>query len=35
VMCMENGRHIVTGTPTEVREHPTVKEIYLGRRDKQ
>lgn len=35
VMCMENGRHIVTGTPDEVREHPTVKEIYLGRRDKK
>ncbi|MGP3534360.1 ABC transporter ATP-binding protein [Microbacterium sp. RD1] len=35
VMCMENGRHIVTGTPEEVREHPTVKEIYLGRRDKK
>lgn len=33
VMCMENGRHVVTGTPDEVREHPTVKEIYLGRRD--
>ena len=33
VMCMENGRHVVTGTPTEVRNHPTVKEIYLGRRD--
>ncbi len=32
VMCMENGRHIVTGTPDEVREHPVVKEIYLGRR---
>ncbi|GAA2008314.1 ABC transporter ATP-binding protein [Microbacterium ulmi] len=35
VMCMENGRHVVTGTPDEVREHPTVKEIYLGRRDKK
>jgi len=35
VMCMENGRHVVTGTPAEVREHPTVKEIYLGRRDKK
>lgn len=35
VMCMENGHHIVTGTPEEVREHPTVKEIYLGRRDKK
>lgn len=33
VMCMENGRHVVTGTPAEVRDHPTVKEIYLGRRD--
>ncbi|MGV9194597.1 ABC transporter ATP-binding protein [Microbacterium sp. MC2] len=33
VMCMENGHHVVTGTPDEVREHPTVKEIYLGRRD--
>lgn len=35
VMCLENGRHVVTGTPDEVREHPTVKEIYLGRRDKK
>lgn len=35
VMCMENGRHVVIGTPDEVREHPTVKEIYLGRRDKK
>ncbi|HWR85166.1 MAG TPA: ABC transporter ATP-binding protein [Rhodoglobus sp.] len=35
VMCMENGRHVVTGTPTEVREHETVKEIYLGRRGSQ
>ncbi|KZE91642.1 ABC transporter ATP-binding protein [Microbacterium sp. TNHR37B] len=35
VMCMENGRHVVTGTPDEVRDHPTVKEIYLGRRDKK
>ncbi|WP_168626332.1 ABC transporter ATP-binding protein [Cryobacterium sp. BB307] len=35
VMCMENGRHVVTGTPDEVREHETVKEIYLGRRDKK
>ncbi|MDT0158523.1 ABC transporter ATP-binding protein [Microbacterium sp. ARD32] len=35
VMCMENGRHVVTGTPDEVREHPTVKEIYLGRRDRR
>jgi branched-chain amino acid transport system ATP-binding protein len=35
VMCMENGRHVVTGTPAEVRDHPTVKEIYLGRRDKK
>lgn len=35
VMCMENGHHVVTGTPDEVREHPTVKEIYLGRRDKK
>ena len=35
VMCMENGRHVVTGTPQEVRDNPTVKEIYLGRRDKK
>jgi branched-chain amino acid transport system ATP-binding protein len=35
VMCMENGRHVVTGTPDEVREHETVKQIYLGRRDKK
>lgn len=35
VMCMENGKHVVTGTPAEVREHPVVREIYLGRRDKQ
>ncbi|MFF2632646.1 ABC transporter ATP-binding protein [Microbacterium sp. NPDC058021] len=35
VMCMENGRHVVTGTPDEVRDHPVVKEIYLGRRDKK
>ncbi len=33
VMCLENGHHVVTGTPAEVRDHPTVKEIYLGRRD--
>ena len=32
VMCLENGRHVVTGTPSEVREHETVKQIYLGRR---
>jgi len=32
VMCMENGRHVVTGPPDEVREHEKVKEIYLGRR---
>lgn len=35
VMCMENGKHVVTGTPDEVREHPVVREIYLGRRDKK
>ena len=35
VMCLENGRHVVTGTPDEVREHEKVKEIYLGRRDKK
>jgi len=35
VMCMENGRHVITGTPDEVRNDPTVKEIYLGRRDKK
>ncbi|NLF03720.1 MAG: ATP-binding cassette domain-containing protein, partial [Actinomycetales bacterium] len=35
VMCMENGRHVVTGTPEEVRANETVKEIYLGRRDKK
>jgi|SRR5690625_411800 len=35
VMCMENGRHVVTGTPEEVRENETVREIYLGRRDKK
>jgi branched-chain amino acid transport system ATP-binding protein len=35
VMCMENGRHVVTGTPQEVRDNETVKEIYLGRRDKK
>lgn len=35
VMCMENGRHVVTGTPDEVRENEKVKEIYLGRRDKK
>lgn len=35
VMCMENGRHVVTGTPDEVRENETVREIYLGRRDKK
>jgi len=35
VMCMENGRHVVTGTPDEVRSNETVREIYLGRRDKQ
>ena len=35
VMCMENGRHVVTGSPAEVRENETVREIYLGRRDKK
>ena len=35
VMCMENGRHVVTGTPDEVRSNETVREIYLGRRDKK
>ncbi|MEV1130718.1 ABC transporter ATP-binding protein [Agromyces sp. NPDC049794] len=35
VMCLENGRHVVTGTPDEVRENETVKEIYLGRRGKK
>jgi len=35
VMCMENGRHVITGTPDEVRSNETVREIYLGRRDKQ
>lgn len=35
VMCMENGHHVVTGTPAQVRDHPTVKEIYLGRRDRK
>jgi branched-chain amino acid transport system ATP-binding protein len=35
VMCLENGRHVVTGTPDEVREHETVKTIYLGRRGKK
>jgi len=35
VMCMENGRHVITGTPQEVRDDETVKAIYLGRRDKK
>ena len=35
VMCMENGRHVVTGTPDEVRKNDRVREIYLGRRDKR
>jgi branched-chain amino acid transport system ATP-binding protein len=34
VMCLENGRHVITGTPAEVRDDPTVKAIYLGRRGK-
>lgn len=34
VMCMENGHHVVTGTPDQVRENEKVKEIYLGRRGK-
>jgi branched-chain amino acid transport system ATP-binding protein len=34
VMCMENGHHVVTGTPAEVRDNEKVKEIYLGRRGK-
>lgn len=33
VMCMENGRHVITGTPDEVRDDATVKAIYLGRRN--
>lgn len=35
VMCMENGRHVTTGTPDEVRDNEKVKEIYLGRRGKK
>jgi branched-chain amino acid transport system ATP-binding protein len=35
VMCMENGHHVVTGTPDEVRDNEKVKEIYLGRRGKK
>ncbi|GGH43616.1 ABC transporter ATP-binding protein [Microbacterium album] len=35
VMCMENGHHVVTGTPAEVRANETVREIYLGRRDRK
>ena len=35
VMCMDNGHHVVTGTPDEVRENEKVKEIYLGRRGKK
>lgn len=31
VMCMENGNHVVTGTPDEVRSNEQVREIYLGR----
>jgi len=33
VMCMENGHHVITGTPQEVRDDETVKAIYLGRRE--
>lgn len=32
VMCMDNGHHVITGTPEEVRDNETVKEIYLGKR---
>jgi len=35
VMCLENGRHVITGTPDEVRKNDRVREIYLGRRDKR
>jgi branched-chain amino acid transport system ATP-binding protein len=35
VMCMENGRHVMTGKPDEVRDNEKVKEIYLGRRGKK
>lgn len=35
VMCMDNGHHVVTGTPDEVRNNEKVKEIYLGRRGKK
>lgn len=35
VMCMENGRHVITGTPDEVRDDDKVKEIYLGKRGKK
>lgn len=35
VMCMENGRHVITGTPDEVRDDEKVKEIYLGKRGKK
>lgn len=35
VMCMDNGHHVVTGTPDEVRDNETVKEIYLGKRGRK
>ncbi|MCY3884465.1 MAG: ABC transporter ATP-binding protein [Gammaproteobacteria bacterium] len=30
VMVMADGKHIVTGTPSEVSDHPDVVEAYLG-----
>jgi len=30
VMAMDFGRPLVTGTPTQVQEHPDVVAAYLG-----
>ncbi|MGC5054580.1 ATP-binding cassette domain-containing protein [Micromonospora sp. DT48] len=30
VTVLHHGRHITTGTPTDIRDHPDVRRVYLG-----